>query len=880
MFDITEAVDAAHKKVGSVEATTSLLRMLQLLTQEITQWRTMGKSTEVVSAFLDELGFTPGVDYEKYTSTLDDRVVDFRWAPGGKITDLHTTLQTIRAVNPSLFASVPVKFSVNKLIEFPAVPGATAEPDSCPLPSTLWPERIENITRDRLTKLYKIISGILHFITGTCPYPWIKVDTLEGIRTFNGVPESLLPWLRDYIAGRGVTPSGDPVVSVAIPDLWVVEAASRLLPPGQFSVPWPAVSVKEEDIPQFTMFGPLLPDTRDPSFDPLDRNLNREINRPTASRVLMRYLRSCEDVPGVNVMQSGIAVQELINKANDGDHNALQGYLSNNPDVLCKIDVDARPVALAVTTNVFNSFFKVRALAAGSNPKFLWSYICGLYKRFLGSELNVGIEPHARVAFGSSIESWRNFCGSWSPVLEGQAMMKHNPAVTFVFFISPYRIRKAFEPSQQAPDIPAISVVLTPEDITMDSANQHLSSRHMSNADAPGVWYSMTHFGGGDDPSPSIRLSDSDRQDVLKLFRERYKPGESTHDVLKDSAVSFNPRLSGEGNVAAEMVSGIARILRVGCEECGVTMVPLSHPDTQLHTPNSIVSNVYSYVEDYDFGLRYEWVSDAEYTEVRNTIANEQLRYNNDCGSMVKKRLVAIYETNVPYSTIMTLLPSGSVSKIHDSIRDLAFTNLVAGQPDQRGYGSSAMRLSLFLRSSKLASAVRDECRGVSLEEFLELPSMLREPCSGDARGRQMAPWIDVALQSDNLSRTHVIISLERWAAEAALARHRYRLSLPLADVAQAARLQLGDSDRCVFVRHPGASSNSEVDRLVNQLITTRRSLCWTCDSDYATTSVQFGYGPLHAKYHRNNAYESVGRSYYTESPSSIKVNPSIIVHT
>lgn len=86
MFDVKHALGAAFSDAKTTNEKVHLVQMLLHYTQfpsgKDTNWRTVGRETELVTKLLNELGFPPEA-YDKRVSVLDDRVTDFRWTREG-----------------------------------------------------------------------------------------------------------------------------------------------------------------------------------------------------------------------------------------------------------------------------------------------------------------------------------------------------------------------------------------------------------------------------------------------------------------------------------------------------------------------------------------------------------------------------------------------------------------------------------------------------------------------------------------------------------------------------------------------------------------------------------------------------------------------------
>lgn len=86
MFDVKHALGAAFSEAKTINEKVHLVQMLLHYTQfpsgKDTNWRTVGRETELVTKLLNELG-VPAEAYDKRVSVLDSRVTDFRWTRVG-----------------------------------------------------------------------------------------------------------------------------------------------------------------------------------------------------------------------------------------------------------------------------------------------------------------------------------------------------------------------------------------------------------------------------------------------------------------------------------------------------------------------------------------------------------------------------------------------------------------------------------------------------------------------------------------------------------------------------------------------------------------------------------------------------------------------------
>lgn len=878
MFDIIKAANAANKKVNNAKALSTLMRRLQSLTVAQIQWRTMGKDTEIVSAFLDELGFKCGEDYEKYTSCLDDRVVDFKWNPAGKISELCDTVCDMRSKHPQEFSALPVvawlkpseplHWGTEETPEEPESTPAAVESESS------WPVRLESVTKAKIDAVIPIVRSLLscECSEGDLPspeHPWIDVevrpayDSGQPITFFNGVSYDTLESLCDYIMNIHHP-------SVVIPDLWVAEAINRLLPPdAASSVPLPDQC---PSIPDNMMFGLFGVDEDDDDDD------DRPRVKKHSSKVLMRYFGVNDVLKGVNVLQSGIAVQELINPpytnrrplSDFRDHvNALGGYLTNDVTVTRPLDVSRKPIAFAVTTCAFARDLIAEAFARGTDPSYLWCYIQWIYMQFFGPSFHVGIEPHARVAFGPSINAWSDRYGTWSPVLEAQAGLFKTPVVTFAFVVTPLPISSMVDPRECAPRINSIKI-RSKVCSTPDEEYAALAEKFRTPADDAALWFTLTHFGKVYGELKNIRQAYATSMDIASANLARFRASyccEAFSGRVKDLSQAtpsnnsrLQPKVDQHGdlqfNLASGLLAGVAAVVKGNC------LSAESSP-----SPN-LINAVYSYIGDRSDVESLGSLAPSEVDDWLAYISASRQFY--DFPRTEDNRFIVVYETDVDLHT-----ESVACDQLVSDIKDIVHSTLSASRDDSIDpFDYRGQARTMTIHTAEDIRAISD--RWVDSSKYPDMSSdsrLLTSMCA--YYGRNLPDnAITVKICPNSRGKMIVVIAIRPRYAAIYLALYCVRAGLPfaMADwVSLATDLSdsvTGDIDGAVVFDNEAQlrRKTTAVEKIVHVLLRSRvrNGLTWTCNR-ISSCNHTWGYGPLHSCFHIRNEYDSVARRDYLD---------------
>lgn len=826
MFDIDNAVKTAFEGSGPAArmALAQFLRRSARHDTPTTQWRAYGKESEAIAKFLTALGFEAGSDYEIYFSQLDSRITDFRWGgDSDRFRRLRGTLASAESKAATDGRMSPTAELIGACVTGAGPTGGfnSCAPCSEERPAVVWPHRIEDRAKDMIERVSALASVLLEEGNVNCPWITAAVDPELGA-TYNGVAKSRLNELKEANMHWA-----------AIPDLWFVEAAMRLLDPA-------STGFDCANTPTTALFGPVT--ACDPS------------NHFT----LARYVSRNDSIPGIDVLLSGVAAQDMHNPArseNNGetvrDVCPLNAFFTNRRASLEHVPLSGKDGVFVVTTGAFDRCNRARTVAYAADPKTLWTYIQSLYTAFFG--MRVGIEPHARVASGPSNGVWQDMYGTWSPVLETQLGVDRNLCLTFAFIVSPAGTNpSAGWDANLAPSSKPIKI-LSRDELVDSSA---FRDRAVTWEEWPALWYSYIHHSGNDINKRNSIFSDfygHREPKVLDKFRSRYRHrritptmllAESKYSPTSDLAPEITRHGTCDYTPASAFLSGVAsavkRAVRTG------ELVPCTHPDTDLHPGTTVVSNVYSGVGGE--GTLMDEFEDAEangrFDEWRDRFACSQLAvpeaYPPSCP------LVALVETNIAATSV-------SVShELIGNLKNVVWSTLGQYESDPEAYGSPHERD---------AWGHDTMCR-----HFGEVPvSTLEEQGPVLTRGSEYADdRIEVRLIADAHGRLNIMFKIRFQASRYMLTKFRFHTGLPVPDAVMwsAAPSAANGVPR---VGPEGYCSDQLYSSVVRTLVDRYR--------DDATINVwstfsrwpKFGFGPLHSPIHKWNELVSLGRQRYLE---------------